>query len=443
MKELNVEKDERLVIGYVRESTMEQAVDGFNLEGQQKKIRQYCETFDLGEPTFLIEKGKSGKSLNRTKAKELVKLVKNDKVKIVIVQKLDRLTRNIADLSELMKLFQNHDVTLISMYEKFDTTTANGMFAAKLFILLAEQELDQISERTKWGLQESAAQGNYVIGGKVAKGYKRVDGKLQIKEEEVPIIKEIFERTANGEASLPIAMDLFARQVLGIKWNENSVIAVVRNTLYKGVWIYNNQEIAVPSIVSTELWEKANLMASTRKKAERYTYLFSYLMRCKECNNVLRHESAAKGKGYYYYYRCTNCYRRINENLVLKACKKEIVAKLVKEQNKILLTYNNRISTNVRRINKLEDSMLVYGESEEGLARIEEFKKLNEIYREKYNQIKTQGISFDELDKDILASWMVNTIDKILYDFNKKSAEIIWKKVQPKKEKKKDKKNDK
>jgi site-specific DNA recombinase len=222
MKDVNVEKDGRLVIGYVRESTMEQAVEGFNLEGQQKKIRQYCETFDLGEPTFLVEKGKSGKSLNRNKVKELVKLVKHDKVKTVIVQKLDRLTRNIVDLSDLMKLFQTHDVTLISMYEKFDTHTANGMFAAKLFILLAEQELEQISERTKWGLAESYAQGNYVIGGKVARGYKRVNGKLEINEEEVPVIKEIFERSANGEPPLPISLDLYARNEFNLKWDERA-----------------------------------------------------------------------------------------------------------------------------------------------------------------------------------------------------------------------------
>ena len=429
MKDVNVEKDEKLVIGYVRESTMEQAVDGFNLEGQQKKIRQYCETFDLGEPTFLVEKGKSGKSLNRSKAKELVNLVKHDKVKTVIVQKLDRLTRNIVDLSELMKLFQAHDVTLVSMYEKFDTNTANGMFAAKLFILLAEQELEQISERTKWGLAESYAQGNYVIGGKVARGYKRVNGKLEIKEEEVPVIKEIFERSANGEPSLPISLDLYARNEFNLKWDERAVISIIKNTLYKGIWVYKGQTRKVPAIVSEDLWQKANDMIETRKRTKRHSYLFSYLFRCSKCNTIMLHDSSTRNQYTSLYYYCPKCNGRINENKLLPLVRDDIIEKVVKDRNAIRLIYQNRISTNSKKISKLEDNMLLVDDPEACNQKIASLEQSNQKLRAKCSEIMKQGLSFDEIDRDILISWLVNNIDSIWYDFdNNKIIELNWKK---------------
>src|SRR5688500_18633397 len=96
------------VIGYARVSTAEQASEGVSLEMQARKIDSYCDVKDWQLSEVITDPGQSAKSLARPGMQQLLARVETGEVSAVIVYKLDRLTRSVADLDRLVKLFAQH-----------------------------------------------------------------------------------------------------------------------------------------------------------------------------------------------------------------------------------------------------------------------------------------------------------------------------------------------
>jgi site-specific DNA recombinase len=147
------------VIGYSRVSTAEQASEGVSLDMQAKKIDSYCDVKDWQLSKVITDAGQSAKSLARPGMQQLVEMVEAGQVSTVIVYKLDRLTRSVADLDRLVKLFAKHDVALVSLQESLDATTATGRLMMNLLASVSQWEREVIGERTRDALQELKAQG--------------------------------------------------------------------------------------------------------------------------------------------------------------------------------------------------------------------------------------------------------------------------------------------
>jgi site-specific DNA recombinase len=147
------------VVGYTRVSTAEQASEGVSLEMQAKKIDSYCDVKDWQLSDVITDAGQSAKSLNRPGMQGLIKMVQAGQVSTIIVYKLDRLTRSVADLDRLVKLFAKHDVALVSLQESLDATTATGRLMMNLLASVSQWEREVIGERTRDALQELKAQG--------------------------------------------------------------------------------------------------------------------------------------------------------------------------------------------------------------------------------------------------------------------------------------------
>ena len=147
------------VIGYTRVSTAEQASEGVSLEMQAKKIEAYCLVKDWQLSEVISDAGESAKSLNRPGMARLLAMVDAGKVITVIVYKLDRLTRSVADLDRLVKVFEKKNVALVSLQESLDATTATGRLMMNLLASVSQWEREVIGERTKDALQELKAQG--------------------------------------------------------------------------------------------------------------------------------------------------------------------------------------------------------------------------------------------------------------------------------------------
>lgn len=94
-------KKEIKIIGYVRESTMKQINNGYNLEEQTRKINEYCNYYKSIEYSLEIvqERGVSARSLKRPQIKKVIEMIENRKIDILIIHNLDRLTRSVSDLS--------------------------------------------------------------------------------------------------------------------------------------------------------------------------------------------------------------------------------------------------------------------------------------------------------------------------------------------------------
>lgn len=151
-------------IGYVRVSTEEQAEEGVSLRGQAEKIRQYAALHDLDLVEIVEDAGKSAKDLRRPGMERMLEKVRRGEVDAVIVAKLDRATRSVRDLQDLLAVFKKKEVEFASVAERLDTSSASGRFFVGMLGLVAQWERETISERTRDGLAKIRSEGRRVSG---------------------------------------------------------------------------------------------------------------------------------------------------------------------------------------------------------------------------------------------------------------------------------------
>ena len=194
-------------IGYVRVSTNEQADKGSSLEAQSAKVAAYAALHDLDLVEIVVESGKSGKNLERAGMKRVLAAVNRREVEVVIVPKLDRMTRSMRDLQDLIDLFAKRGVEFASVAERLDTSTANGRFFVNMLGLMAQWEREQISERTKTSMQLLKAKGRR-ISRLAAIGKKFVRGRVVENESERALIASVHALRDGGLSYRAIAASL-------------------------------------------------------------------------------------------------------------------------------------------------------------------------------------------------------------------------------------------
>lgn len=141
------------VIGYVRVSTEEQAREGISIEAQEERIRALATAKGWSLVNIIEDAGYSGKNLNRPGAKSLIDICRKTEADVVIVYKVDRLTRKQKDLWFLLEeVFEASRVGFVSVTEAFDTTTAAGKAFLGMLGVFAQLERDLVSERTREAL---------------------------------------------------------------------------------------------------------------------------------------------------------------------------------------------------------------------------------------------------------------------------------------------------
>jgi site-specific DNA recombinase len=156
-------------IGYVRVSTEKQADFGVSLEAQTDKIRAMAVVHGAELVEIIVDAGESAKSLGRPGMERLLDLVDRRAVDTVIVAKLDRLTRSVRDLSDLLERFNRADVSLVSVNESLDTRSAAGRLVLNIMTAVSAWEREAIGERTRDALHHKRARGERV--GELPFGY--------------------------------------------------------------------------------------------------------------------------------------------------------------------------------------------------------------------------------------------------------------------------------
>jgi DNA invertase Pin-like site-specific DNA recombinase len=157
-------------IGYVRVSTDKQADRGVSLEAQEAKIRAMGTVQGAEIAELIVDGGESAKNLNRPGMERLLSLVDRGKVQTVIIAKLDRLTRSVKDLAELLERFQRRVVSLVSVAESLDTGSAAGRLVINIMTAVSQWEREAIGERTKDAMQRKKS--NRKCVGNIAYGFR-------------------------------------------------------------------------------------------------------------------------------------------------------------------------------------------------------------------------------------------------------------------------------
>ena len=189
-------------IAYIRVSTNQQADQGHSLLAQQEKVNAYASLYDLEIVETVVETG-SAKNLNREGLQGALAQIKSGKADALIVVKLDRLTRSVADLGYLVETYFNK-AGLLSVSEQIDTRSASGRLVLNVLASVSQWEREAIGERTAVVKQSMKANGLY-CGGIVPYGQMLVSGELVTNPNEQAIINRAKALKAEGHSLRTIA----------------------------------------------------------------------------------------------------------------------------------------------------------------------------------------------------------------------------------------------
>ncbi len=148
-------------IGYVRVSTEEQSANGVSLDAQKAKLEAYAALYDIELIGIEVDAGLSAKTLDRAGLQSALAKLDAGVADALIVVKLDRLTRRVADLDTLIERYFGSPFTLMSVSEQIDSSSAAGRLVLNVLTSVAQWERETTSERTKTALQHKKAQGQH------------------------------------------------------------------------------------------------------------------------------------------------------------------------------------------------------------------------------------------------------------------------------------------
>jgi site-specific DNA recombinase len=181
---------------YTRKSSDEGLEQEFNSLHAQ---REACEAFVASQrhegwhalAAHYDDGGHSGGSMDRPALKRLLDDIAAGKVDIVVVYKIDRLTRSLFDFAKIVETFDAHSVSFVSVTQAFNTTTSMGRLTLNVLLSFAQFEREVTSERIRDKIVASKKKGMW-MGGAVPLGYDAIDRKLKINAEEARIVKRLF-----------------------------------------------------------------------------------------------------------------------------------------------------------------------------------------------------------------------------------------------------------
>jgi site-specific DNA recombinase len=213
--------------------------------------------------------GYSGGSTDRPDLQRLLDDIRARKIDVIVVYKVDRLTRSLADFAKLVELFDAHGVSFVSVTQQFNTTTSMGRLTLNVLLSFAQFEREVTSERIRDKIAASKRKGLWV-GGNLPLGYEMKDGEIAIVEEEAELVRSIFRRYLELGSVNELVRDLrdgdirTKSKVLstgatrgGIPFGRGTLYYLLSNRFYIGEVKYKDEILPgeQPPIMDRELFE--------------------------------------------------------------------------------------------------------------------------------------------------------------------------------------------
>ena len=338
--------ERKIAAVYIRVSTEDQAREGFSLGEQKEKLLQLCafkgyEVFKVYE-----DAGISAKDMEHRPAfQEMLQDMKEGKINYIVAYKLDRVTRSVRDLEELISQLEKYNTYLVCDRDDVNTSTANGRFFVRMLTVLSQLEIEIVSERTKFGLNGAIKSGH--LPGQVALGFKK-DGnrKTIIDPATAPIVKRVFDLYLQGKTFLQISNIFNEEKVLNKNWKDTHIERIINNRLYMGDYemykrlkewknvepvIYMN---VVDPIIPRYIWEEcqAQKIINQRTYTRDRVYTFFQKLKCPKCGKIMKCKGSGGKRKKYVYYNCEDCHENIRESYVEEEFEK-IVGQLLRFDN--------------------------------------------------------------------------------------------------------------
>jgi site-specific DNA recombinase len=261
---------------YTRKSSEEGLEQEFNsLHAQREAALAYVASQRsegwLALPDQYDDGGISGGTLERPALKRLLRDIEAGLIDVVVVYKIDRLSRSLMDFARLVEVFERHNVTFVSVTQQFNTTTSMGRLTLNVLLSFAQFEREVIGERIRDKFAASRAKGMW-MGGWPPLGYEVESRRLVVVEREAALVRRIFDRFARTGSALAVARELNAAGEVtkrrscataprgGRPWTKGAVYKVLANRVYLGEAVHKG--VAYPgehaAIIDQRTWDKAH-----------------------------------------------------------------------------------------------------------------------------------------------------------------------------------------
>lgn len=300
---------------YVRVSTLHQ-IDKDSLPFQRQELENYAKyALNIEDVEIFEDAGYSAKNTDRPKYQEMMKRIRSGEFTHLLVWKIDRISRNLKDFSEMYEELKECKVTFVSKNEQFDTSTAMGEAMLKIILVFAELERKLTAERV-FSIMLSRAEKGLWNGATVPFGYVWSEEEKfpVIDPEESKFVQHIYNLYETLRSTLKVAYRLHDENIATKRngqWTAKTVRDILRNPFYIGTYRYNMREsggsrrlknkeewIVVennhPGIIEKEQYERVNKLLSDNyrgltdvQRADIHKHIFSKMLYCGKCNALL------------------------------------------------------------------------------------------------------------------------------------------------------------
>jgi site-specific DNA recombinase len=256
---------------YTRKSTEEGLDKAFNsLQAQREACEAYIAS-QRSEGWALVrdaydDGGFSGGTLERPALRQLLADIEEGLVDVVVVYKIDRLSRSLMDFSKLVEVFDRSGVTFVSVTQSFNTTTSMGRLTLNILLSFAQFEREVIAERVRDKIRASRQKGMW-MGGNVPFGYRVENRKLLVHEPDAAIVRGVYERFVTIGSATTLARELREAGVTapsGKPFDKGALYHLLNNRTYLGLAVHKGT--AYPgehaAIVDQALWDKVHAILS-------------------------------------------------------------------------------------------------------------------------------------------------------------------------------------
>lgn len=433
---------------YTRVSTDEQKNHGYSLEAQESTLREYAKKKGFEVYDVYTDGGYSGKDFNRPNVQRLFRDLEADKIDVILVWKVDRLSRNNTDVlvlidRELTPRGKKLIITSIDM----DASTPSGHMFISLLSTFARYERTTIIDRVNIGMQKRAEKG-FWNGGTIF-GYDSVDKRLVINEQESKIVREIFEMRAQGKGYKIIVNTLNNRGVKTKKDKNFSIPGVkliLNNQMYIGKMVWRKHkdwntkrragkieplivEGMHKGIIEPELWLRVQEVNEFQKRSFTTNrnfngnFFLTGVLKCPKCGSgtVMSKIRKPNSNDYHYYYMCQAYHSKgiavCNTNLI----KKEEIEQKVLNEISFLVNNEDIFNKLINELNKENNK-----DNEVYINEISNLKKL--LNRALSKRSKLDNDYFDEKIDSGTYTRLINNlnveIDMLETNIRKAESEI-------------------
>lgn len=387
-----------------------------SIEGQLRVCEQYAKNNNILILDTYIDRAMTGTNDNRPDFQRMIKDSEKHEWQYILVYKIDRFSRNKYETAKYKRILKDNGVKLLSAMEHIPDTP-EGIILESLLEGMAEYYSAELSQKVKRGMNETRLKGNFT-GGYILYGYKVVNHKIVIDEEQAPTVRYIYEQYARGVFVTDIITELNAKHIYNRNkpFARNTVYKILKNEKYFGIYRHNDEvyDNIYPAIITPEIYTQVRDKVKLNRYGKRSTetvYLLRHKLFCGYCGQPISAEcGTTSNKQKRRYYKClgrkkhNGCQKSMIRKEVLENFVLDNIVKVLQKPQTMESIVNNilRVQNTQANTTLLTSLLKEKKQAEFALENVLKAVEQGVINNSTNKRIKDLERTIEELEKQIL-----------------------------------------